>query len=76
MILAPGEHKETFCVVDLLPSSLLKCIMATDSADNPLLDGVGGGVTREELREMLREVVDAAVKDAVPKQTNPGTFLA
>ena len=76
MILAPGEHEETFCVVDLLPSSLLKRIMATDGADNPLLDGVGGGVTREELREMLREVVDAAVKDAVPKQTNPGTFLA
>ena len=51
-------------------------MMATDGVDNPLLDGVGGGVTSEELREMLREVVDAAVKDAVPKQTNPGTFLA
>ena len=69
MILAPGEHEETFCLVDLLPSSLLKRV------DKSLLGRVGGGVTREELREMLREVVDAAVKDAVPKQTNPGTFL-
>ena len=45
--------------------------MATDGVDNPLLESVGGGITREELRDMLQEVV----RETVPTQTDAGMLV-